>query len=483
MKTVLEASLHQPQPIPELRNYFANLAQQRLAKEITGASMGRVERIIHRNNLIGELLQTAEYTQILKEERDLKGNAKLGGVICIDGRFTTIHPFGRTMNVWEEPASFIEVKETQRGLRVKSPQFIEALTAAAKDKRDLLEIVFAHTSMTTDHKCGRMQAGEEHGEFSDLPVGLTTPEAKNLYLLENRQIPAITNTFNALRKQNRLPALKQVAISAMYDTDTMGVILNHGKGEFQEYSTTSITLSLKDDLEYMIGEHYGAFGHMKDSFTDVLQFPSLSRNIVDITRIISSWDKFMVPTQDYIQNNYPDLTKDQKQTLFFTLARTTAAQYITGLAKVPLGGPDHKFAEHEEHYMSVSLDGKPVGRFDIEEQSFGSSPSDPMGAISHIHTKIDLLDGHRTKNAQENPDILFVTKIVDASLWEQYHTPEGDQTIKRARAALGELCEKIYQDSAINKRIVEDGSLLLVPVLVDQETGKVLEVVDCSEYF
>lgn len=475
-----EAHPNKIPPIPALRDYFQTLITKSFIKErIVDADVERIEAIINRNNAIGQLLQTDEYQAILKEEKDIKGDAKLGGVICIDGRFTTIHPFGRSINIWEEPAAFAEVAEDSEDPRLESAQFNEALRAAAKDGRDLLEIVFAHTSLTTDGVCGRMKGGEAEHEFDGLPAELATLEAKNLYILEHNQIPAITSTFNEFRQENGLSPLKQVAISATFDTDTMGVILNLGSDH--EFSTTTMMREIKDDLQFMMGEHFGIFGGLRDKFTETEHFIDFSKRAVEITKVLLTWDKFTLPAQNYINKFYPDLTIDQKNALIFTLARTSAAQYITGLADVPKEGPKHLFAEHEESYMSVSLDGKPMGRFDFGDQSFGSSPSKTSTAIEHIHTKLTLLDKHHKHDLARKPDILFVSKIVDADLWRKYDTAAGDQTIKRALGKHGQFYGELCNDQQIKERM-QNGSLIVVPVLLDQETGEVLDVINQSIY-
>jgi len=475
-----EAQPNRIPAIPALRDYFQTLISKGFIKErIVDADVERIEAIVNRNNTIGQLLQTDEYKAILAEEKEIKGDAKLGGVICIDGRFTTIHPFGRSINIWEEPAAFAEVADDSEDPRLESAQFNEALRAAAKDGRDLLEIVFAHTSLTTDGVCGRMKGGEAEHEFDGLPAELATLEAKNLYILEHNQIPAITSTFNEFRQENGLSPLKQVAISATFDTDTMGVILNLGSDH--EFSTTTMMREIKDDLQFMMGEHFGIFGGLRDQFTETEHFIDFSKRAVEITKVLLTWDKFTLPAQNYINEFYPDLTIDQKNALIFTLARTSAAQYITGLADVPKEGPNHLFAEHEESYMSVSLDGKPMGRFDFGDQSFGSSPSKTSTAIEHIHTKLTLLDKHHKHDLARKPDILFVSKIVDADLWRKYDTAAGDQTIKRALGKHGQFYGELCKDQQIKERM-QNGSLIVVPVLLDQETGEVLDVINQSIY-
>ncbi len=466
----------QYQPKESLRRYFGRM-KTNYGIEVAEPTVQRIEAIVERNNQIGQLLSTPEYKRILDTEKELKGDAKLAGIICIDGRFDTIHPFGRTINVWEEPASLAGVRETEYGLRPESFILLETLRAAAKDGRDLLEVVFAHTSSTTLHKCGRMQAGAQKGEFDDVPGD--SLEEKNIALFESRQIPAITNAYNYFRAENGLVPLQRVAISALYDTDTMGVSLSSEKNHF---STTEWLRANAHELEQHLTTEYGAFGSMRQIFSSTEHFLDFSQRVVGITQILIESEDFKTAVRDFVIKSYSDLTQDQQKALLFLLARTTAAQYLTGLAYVPETGPDHPFSAHQEDYMSVAHDGKPMGRFDPEQQSFGSSPSTVETATEHVKTKLSLLDRHRTESAHEKPDILFVTKLADKKLWNSYITPEGDMTMKRALADLDKLYYGITRDPNIRERI-KKGELIIIPAMVDQETGEILSVIDESYFF
>lgn len=478
-----EALIENIFPVPQnplLRTYLNNLNTLRGIPEPAVDTITGIERIIQRNNMMAEVLRSPEYLEILAEEKELRGNAKVGGVGCIDGRFDFIHPFGRVMNVWEEPASLIEIREHRDGAStVKSPQFTEALRAAAYDKRDLLEIVFAHTSLTTDHKCGRMMAGDRLGEFKGLPTELETIEAKNLYLINNVQIPAITETFNTFRGQSGQSPLARVAISAMYDTDTMGVIFNFGTNH--EFSTTQFVRELKQEIDLLVPRRFSGFGSMKDAFTDPNQFIEFSRNVFGISKNLLRWETFQTRVSDYINTSYSELTSDQKQALLYIMARTIASQYVTGLAYVPPEGPAHAFAEHHEKYMTVSIDGRILGGLDVGEQSFGSSPSDVATAVSHIKTKLSLLDARCVLEEERTPNILFVSKAVDASLWESHEAGKQDATVKRSLGNNGELVVAICEDENI-RRLLKEGALIIIPVLIDQDTRRVLTVIDQSIY-
>lgn len=457
----------------ELEPALKNMHDSARLPKVEMHDIMRIGSILMRNDLMGHVLESSEYMEINTQEKELKGEAKVGAIICIDGRVDTIHPFGRTINVWEEPASLTAVIDRPNNRKnLVSTQFGEALHSAAD--RDLLEIVFAHTSSTTDHKCGRMAAGNAKGEFDHLSGTL---EEKNLALINRDQIPAITQTYNEFRKQQGMEPLRQVAITAMYDTDTMGVTLNYGKEN--ALSTTALTLELKDRIAYIAAEVDGPFGSMHNSFTDVSKFLDYSKRVLDVTKFLLNWDGFLPRVHEYVGTNFPDLTQTQKQALLFTLARTTAAQYITGLAEVPPGGPEHPFAEHQENFMAVSLAGKTLGRFDPAEQVFGSSPSCVDDAKSHIKTKLSLMDKHFMEHGhgERKPEILFVSNPVD----QEHMENKGDQSIGRAIARNADLYREIVDDPDIRARM-EAGGLLVVPILVDQDSGQVLSVLDHSAY-
>lgn len=464
--------------VRQLRKHFLNLSRTFKYREPAEKEQRRILTIIERNDEIAGLLNGEEYQAVLSEENALKGSCKVGVVLCIDGRIPIIHQFGRALNAWEVAGSLIGLKND--GKNIDSSLFTEILKGFIQSmdsgNRDLLEIVTAHTSLSTDHKCGAIKAGIDDAIYDKNrpPVDIALEEA-------DKRTQAIENTYNqSLENESKTP-LKQVALTALIDTDTMGLILNYGKEN--ELSTTKLLGGgLSETIENVVGETAGAFGSMKDTFTETAYFLNYSQRVFQITKSLlevsnlkfgETKTNYQTYISNYIDQHYSKLTSDQKKALQFTIARTIAVQYLTGLSKLPESGhPEHNFSEHDENYMVIAPNGKGIGRFDIKEQAFISSPSGKENGIKEIHTKLSLLDKNR--KGKTDPDILFVSNPIDKKVWVEKN--QMIQTIKKDSA---ELYVALLKDNMIGERVKND-SLVVVPVLVDQETGEVLEILDHS---
>lgn len=459
----------------QLESSFRNLHRAIPHKEIKESDKRRILTIIERNDRVAELINGPEYQDILSSERELKGeDTKVGVIICIDGRISILHQFGRTVNTWETAGSLIDLTEDES--QVNSILFNEILRDSLNPNelgknRELFEVVTAHTSLSTDHKCGAIQAGIDAGTYpkDKAPVDIALEEA------DKRRV-AIENTYNKLLKNSKKEPQKQVAITALIDTDTMGFILNYGKPN--ELSTTKLLMErgLAEAIEFIAGEHIGGFGSMAGRFTETDSFIEYSKKVLAITKMLLEIDTPKIGFREYISQylntNFQKLSDSQKKALSFIIARTVASQYLTGLSKIPESGhPEHNFSEHQEDFMAVSLNGKTVGRFDIQQQAFGSSPSSIEDAISQTKTKLSILDKHR-KN--DDPDILFVSNPIDRRIWE-----ERNPMMEESRRDNAELYMALIKNKEIGKR-VKQGKLVFVPVLVDQNTGAVLEILDHS---
>lgn len=469
-----------PSPFKEsVGAYLSHFSQALQIKDMSQERLNqyadRVVRIIDRNNKIADLLESQGpdgYKQIVGEEIKMKGDAKLGFVYCIDGRIPTIFLAGRFANVWEEPAGLITLKNAEDGGKLpKSTLLQQALHEVAREKRDVLEIFFAHTStIEGQNNCKYMNKLQKDG---DLPEGATDLTAENLRLYEEEYIPAVTKFYNRKRVKEKMEPLSRVGISAVYETDRMGIVLNYGKGENQ-FSTSNYINENREALEYYVGEHLGTFGEMSNDFTEPEQFIRLSTRLLELTKFMMGNKKFSEQIDYYLARNYSDLSSSQIQALRYTLFRTSALQYLTGLSMTQ-SGDEHTFTHHNEDYLSISLAGKPVGRFDPKEQVFASNSSDTQTAISEVRLKLGLMDSHNAKK----PYILFVSNPVRKATFEKYMETESE-TINQDLALDSSLYQRMVEDSVLKTRI-KDGDLVVVPVLVDQNTGEILHVPDFTD--
>jgi hypothetical protein len=428
------------------------LEERKIKKEDTE----RIFNIIYSNNLMAQILNSGEYQVILEEEKKLKGEAKLGVVFCIDGRIPQLFMFGRSANAREKAGSLIALDEAGN---LEDERFISILEQTANDRGgDFLQIVTAHTSLhDKSHGCGAIKKGIDEGIFPEGDIDqIALKEA-------SKRAHAIEKKYNEILKTKGKPPLEKVAITAMIDTDTMGLILNFGSEN--NLSTTNIVKELTNQVIEGI-----SFGEMRDKFTDPKNFIEYSQKILTLTKYFIENRYF----DEYVNNNYGNLTDAQKLALIFTLARVSANQFLTGLAtnSDDHHEPSHPFAKHNEDYMVVSPHGKPLGRFDISHQSFGSVPSSREEMIDEVKIKISLLK----TNGGQKPHILFLSTPVPLKDYLN-----NSSVLTSVQDAAIEYFKQLISDDKILD-LIKSGELLIVPVFVNEDNGEVLEVKDYSIY-
>jgi hypothetical protein len=432
---------------PQLDNLYKGLG-----KELPNEAKGQIENIIFDNNLMSHILNSPEFNHILNEERRLKGeDVKVGAVICIDGRIYILDQFGRTINVKEIAGSLIELNDDKSG--IKDIDFIGALEQSAREGKELLEIVTAHTG---HHKCGRIAEGIDKNEFSGDPDRVAITEAEKRALL-------IEKKYNQILHQQGKEPQRKVAIPAMINTDDMGLTLNFGKEK--PLSTTNFTRQLRKKIEHNFLSNQ--FGSMKDKFNKPENFIEYSKKVLEITKYLMETElgetrSFTADIKKYIKANYSDLTKKQQKALLFTFCRTIANQYVTGMALEEINKKS-PYADHNEQYMVVST-GKPFGRFHAV-QGFASATSSSAEMLNQVKIELGLLDGHH----KSKPYILFVSTSV----------PATDKNINESRA-IG-YYQKLFSDPEVRNRI-DVGELVVVPILINEKNGEVLSVQDYSIY-
>lgn len=458
----------------QLEIYLEHLSEA-LNKKISIKDKKRILDILIRNNHVASLVSSKEFKKLTESKKSLLGDTNLGLVYCIDGRIPAIFLGGRYANHWEVPAAQINVmkRKSDNKLIPESNDLCEALRKLVIADKDLLEIVFAHTS-TSDptHGCGAMAVKRKMGL---LDKNLTNEQA-NIKIIEEVTIPAISQIYNDFRLQNGLEPLKVVGIPALYDTDTFGFILNFGKNSNQ-LSTTDLTQQHKDGIEeYFIKENL-VYGVFKQKFTYLKYLTQFSKNILQITKALFNNKRFQVLSDhvnSFIDGVYKNLTEDQKKVLKFVIFRTIAFQYLVGTAGIKKAELTHPFAHHEEEYMAVSTRGITIGKYDPLNQGFSSTPADPQIAISNIKTKMSIMNA--SKHHQNKAFLLFVCNPINKK------SLSADSTsLHKILDSNAELFRSIVEDSQLLE-MVKNLGLVLIPVLVDDDTREVLKIVDHSVY-
>lgn len=444
-------------------------------------------RIIERNNTIAELMQKPEFLQVLEKEKEIKGPAKVGEVFCVDGRLPIIHIAGRNVSVWEEGAGLLATVGHDGVVALQSQLFLQNLASAAGEDRDLLEIFPAHTSFSTDHKCGRMAGVVKELALQGIVSEDVDPVALNIKLLDEQQIPAVESAYNRFRKMHGKPELRKVAVSGVIDTDTLGLMLNYegleqGRALFtsdilREFLVEPIAGKKMLTIDgKTVGSSY-VYGAMKDTFTKPENFIHYYKSVVSITQRILQSSDFEIKVGTRLNELHPDLTEDQQRALRFVFARTMSMQYLVGSLEMHDNHPNHPFGEHAEGYIAVSQDGKTMGRFDPEEQVFGTSASSVKGAVDHIVLEEGIMRG----NKHEGPVIVYLSKPVDGEAWRKHLEPgEGEEQIRRAIASNQTFLLDVLRDEKISS-LMDQNRVVVIPTITDQDTGEVLDVPDSSE--
>ncbi len=466
------------QSLPDQLDLYIDHLAGHIKKNISNKDKHRIMDIIVRNNHVAGILNSQEFKNTVGEKKKLIGEVNLGLIFCIDGRIPAIFLGGRYAASWEVPASEIKVmnRKSDGKLIPDSNELCESLRKIVTTGNDLLEIVFAHTSISDPHHgCGAMAAKRKAGI---LDKGLNNEEA-NLKIISQKTLPAIENIYNDFRAQKGFEPLAQVGISGIYDTDTFGIILNYDqRHEGNSFSTTDLTNEFKDLIEEHFHRENLLFGAFKERFTYLKYLNLLTSNLVKITRALLSDPKFgdlQIKVDQYIAANYPKLNENQISGLRFILIRSVAFQYLIGSCTMGKNGhPEHAFSAHEEKYMAVSTRGMTIGKFDPQSQGFSSTPADPQTAISNIKTKISIMSGNPQERKQAY--LLFICNPVAVD-----DLRENSTQLHKIMDANAELFRAILEDEQLGD-LVKSRGMIPVPVLIEEDTREVLKIVDHSAY-
>lgn len=458
--------------LEEQLNLYLDHLSKHTNNEVSTKDRLRIWSIIERNNQVAKILSSPGYRKVVKRKRELSAGTSLGYVFCIDGRIPAIFLGGRFARHFEIPAAEVTTmkRKSDSELIPDSSDLNEALRRLSIAKDDLLEIVFAHTSLSNPHHgCGAMLAKKKMGQV-DPKLSL---EEANLKIIKEKSIPAITNMYNEFRIQLGLEKLKVVGIPAVYDTDTFGIVLNFDLKD-KLFSTTDITNKYKDQLDEYFIKNNLVFGSFREKFTDLKYLVAFSQNVLRVTEGIITGKVALTllnEVKQYLELNFKDLTDNQRQALKFLLIRNIALQYLTG-ASVRRKTIEHAFLEHNESYMAVAMRGATIGKFDPQNQGFASTPSSPAQAIENINTMISIMGSAK----QNRPYILFVCNSVNSR-----DLRENKQVLQRIMGSNAGLFRDLVKDKDLGE-MMEKGEIIPVPVLIEEDIREVLKIIDHSGY-
>lgn len=461
--------------LKEQLNLYLDHLYTHTGTKINTLDRKRIYGIIERNNEVAKILASRDFKATTEKNRNLMGQAELSVVFCIDGRIPAIFLGGRFSTHWEEPAGEITVEKRKSDGKLipVSSELCESMRKMTFSGKDILEVIFAHTSFL-GHGCGAMAAKKK--------VGLIDPkmslEDANLKIVNEKSIPALTNIYNELRYQQGLKELKRIAVAALYDTDTFGILLNYeNRGKGNILSTTELTNKFRAEMDDFFIKDNLVFGSFKETFSLLKYLTKFLDKVYHVTSKLTDLEKFKPlreTLENYIRKNYPDLTRDQQNALKFLLTYTIAFQYLTGASATSKDNYYHPFVHHEEEFMAVSTRGTVIGKFDPEDQGFASTPPDEATAVANIKTKISIMSV--SKGNKSKPYILFICNPINGK-----DLAQNSNLLHKTMDANAELLRKIVFDNDLGD-MIGTGKIIPVPVLIEADNRAVLKIIDHSAY-
>jgi hypothetical protein len=284
---------------------------------------------------------------------------------------------------------------------------------------------------------------------------------KNNLKIHEKSALLIKKLFNKTREQLGKPKLKKVAITAVYDTDSMGVILGYDKKI--KYSTTELTKKIAPNLHQLLlskGNGYLKPGILKEVYTDPKHAYNLEALISETIPTLLEMREFSEVTDKYFDIYYKDLSKDQLQALRYFLARTIAFQYLSGVYEQI----NHAHSYHAEDFQSITQDGPNIGQFMVDSQVFGAGPLSHEDAVDHIIDQTKLM---QTYSKSTPPYVLFIVKSASENI-----QPDSMERIKG-------INREYYMDIIGDPRIqalMRDGLLVPIPAIINDKTREVIDI-------
>ena len=453
----VEQDIRQPYR-QDLRNYLTTLHHSMLSPghnpdvhRIIEIQEERAAHFMLSSDIAAGFVSMPQFRAITtKEKNELRGPCVVAINICIDGRLEPVLIGSPVFDVSEAKAGLMPTRLSnfrEDEIEIASPRLKQAIIdRVQKVDWQLLQVNAGHVDK------GKLNcaAVDQLVELGILPGNGETMDMFKHLLEESGK--AIETTFNRAAKAYGKDALQMVSVTAMYDTRTAGFYF---EGPKSDLFTTTITSKLLHSDEMRTLLSFIQPDTYRHNFTDPATLLPREQNIYDIEKyLLRNSEIFREEADIFIGENFPDLTKEQKQAFRFMIARTIAFQYTTGLYH----GGDTPISGHNEQYASYSKGVLRVGQSDPRIQSFGAS----LDSIDHFKTKIGLLK----KLGKARPPYIFFSCASQSDGKISYSTDRD------TRAELDEGIQTLYKDPVI-KEMVMNEELVIVPVVLLKNTGKI----------
>lgn len=469
-----------------VRETFPNAIAPRY--EIAEQAERIVAEVVERNNKMSEIIASHEYKAVLTRQRDLRGSCAIGETDCIDGRIGNLHTAGPAIGITEEMAGKTDTYTSKMTGEIKlKSQTLEGAVEGRpfQDSPQLLQFLHAHgevNQIPTEEpdedlieiksNCGAMMKFQQEASERNEPFASSDLIAENFRLLEDSK-QAITRTYNRAARDANQKELKTVAIRAVYDTKSQGIVLGYGDPKTPPLFTTDLTNLLEEDIK----SHFSSAdydqrlqepGSFRQGFTRIENFFHKEQLTTDIIEYLMEHPQVIDTIDDatHLYSELRGLTSEQVQALTFKVAKSMAFQYLTGLHRKELSS-EHPFSNHQEQYMAITIDdgyGATVGQYDPEIQVFAANTATITSAVDHVKTIVTLMDHYNGAK----PYILMISSGISEG------NTSGD-VLKQARATVGRTFNGIMQNDDI-AQLARAGVIVPVPAIVTSRNNRVIEV-------
>ncbi|QQS43986.1 hypothetical protein IPM65_00025 [Candidatus Roizmanbacteria bacterium] len=428
----------------------------------------RVSSYLGRHEFITKKYLSPEFQLFTQLAKNLFPNVRAGKIACIDGRESRVIQDGKVFSRWSISAGIPTLIYRNGKKHLASGRLRAAILSVAKQKGEIFELMKIHTSRSAplDHGCAALKRLIMQENNGTLPADANLVKT-GIKLLQERKA-VIRDSFNAVRKELRLPTMKKVTVLGLSDTDTLGLTFM-GNDEETPLSTVDIAQRLFPSfgpyIQDLYGKKYSKIGLFKESFVmpeSIIPFEDMNYHI---SSTLMEYKPFIDELQKYIRNsNLNLLTDNQVRAFYYTAARNLANQYLLGFY-MNEGHPHHPLATHGEKYGSISFDGIHVGQLDPGHQTLKASPSTEQDALDQAEIQHAVLHA----NNSEKPHVLFVVTAVPQAVL-------NDEKAMTGYRGVNYNFLNLILNNTVFSKLVQQKELLPVPVLLNESTREIVEI-------
>lgn len=407
------------------------------------------------SDISAQFVASPEFQKIVDTQKEeFRGICSVAVIICIDGRLVPILLGGNVYSIAEAKAGVLPTEKSPIDGRVVE-------IASHRIRQEIIDRPIKPNYQTLQINTGHQDSGEincaAYDQFLEegiLPRDNTREAFKKMLHIVGEAEAKTYNTSALLNGRQELP---QVAMQAMIDTRTSGLIF---EGPHGILFTTKVTNDILNSPELRaitrIGEPEAFL-----NFTDPATIISREQRMLDYQRyIIKDSDIFNENVRLFVENNYPKLSPEQMKALEAFIGRNIVLQIATGL-----NNGNSSLVSHNEQAASFSPDGLRVLQFNPGGiQTFGATVSNNEDMLAHVKTKLSLF---RKLGKAEPPFPFFLSK---SQPQKTSYTAD-----RNTRAELTSWIMHLLKDPEIH-RAIQEGEIMLVPTILEEETGIIKSV-------